>query len=99
MGAYVACTNDRAVGPLLVHRYMRVCVWLDPGSLVFGEGVDAVPEGSTRGAWGMRAAIEVVVCSFGLPWWWRRWPLFFGAGGPDMVADAAGDTSVPLCWG
>jgi hypothetical protein len=97
MGDYTACTDDRTVGPLSVHRCRGVCIWLNPGSLVFGEGADAVPTGSTRGAWGMRATIEVVVYSFGSPQWWRRWPLFYGAGGVDMVADVAGHTSVPLC--
>jgi hypothetical protein len=92
-----ACTDDRAVGSLSVYRYKRVCVRLDPGSLVFGEGADAAPEGSTRGTWGTRAAIEEVVHSFGFPRWWRRWPLFYGAGDTDMATDASGDTSVPLC--
>jgi hypothetical protein len=43
--------------------------------------------------------IEAVVCSFGSPRWWRRWPLFYSAGSTDLAADAASDTSVPLCWG
>jgi hypothetical protein len=49
-GLDTARVDDRAVGPLSIHRYRRVFIWLDPGSLVFGEGADAVPEGSTRGA-------------------------------------------------
>jgi hypothetical protein len=99
MGVDSTCVDDRAVGSMSIHRYRRVHVRLDPGSLVFGEGADAAPAGSSRGAWGMRAMIEAVVCSFGLPRWWRRWPLFYGAGGADMAVDAAGHTSVPLCWG
>jgi hypothetical protein len=55
MGAYTACADDHTIGPFSVHRYRRVCFWLDPGSLVFREGVDVVPEGSARGAWGTRA--------------------------------------------
>ena len=99
MGADVTCADDRVVGSMSVHRYRRVRIWFYLGSLVFGEGVDVVPEGSTRGAWGTRVATEVVVCSFGSPRWWRRWPLFFSAGGTDMAADAAGDSSVPLRGG
>jgi hypothetical protein len=60
---------------------------------------DAVPEGSAGDVGGMRATIEVVVDSFGSPRWWRRWPLLLGRGDTDMAADAASDTSVPLCWG
>jgi hypothetical protein len=93
------CADDHVVGSMSVHKYRRVRVWFYPGSLVFGEGSDAAPEGSTRGVWGTRATIEVVVYSFGSPWWWQRWPLFYNAGGTDMAADAASDTSVPLCWG
>jgi hypothetical protein len=72
---------------------------LYPGSLVSGEGVDAAPTGSSRGAWGARASTEVVVSDFGSPRWWRRRALLHGAGGTDLAADAAGHTSIPLCWG
>jgi hypothetical protein len=99
MGAYAARTDDHVVGSMSIHRYWRVRVRHDPGSLVLGEGVDATPEGSTGGARGMRAVLEVVVISFGSPQWWRRWALVYGAGSADMVADVAGHTSVPLCWG
>ena len=98
MGAYAACVDDRAVGPLSVYRYRRVCFRLDPGSLVLGEGVDATPKGSIRGTQGMRAVLEAVVDSFGLPQQWRRWELLHSAGSRDMVTDVASDTSVPLCW-
>jgi hypothetical protein len=75
MGADAACVDDRVVGPLSVHRCKRVCIWLDPGSLVFGEGADVAPEGSARDSRGTRATLEAVVFSFGSPRWWRRWPL------------------------
>jgi hypothetical protein len=78
---------------------MRFFFWVYPGSLVFGEGAHVAPESSTRDVGGTRAAIEAVVYSFGLPRWWRRWPLIFSRGGMDMAVDAAGSTSVPLCWG
>jgi hypothetical protein len=98
-GAYSSCVDDRVVGSMSIHRYRRVHVRLDPGSLVLGEGVDATPKGTTRGARGTRATLEAVVCSFGSPRWWRRWPLLYSVGGIDMAADVAGDTSIPLCWG
>jgi hypothetical protein len=61
MGVDTARADDRAAGPLSVHRYRGVCFRLYPGSLVSGEGVDAAPAGSSRGAWGARASIEAVV--------------------------------------
>jgi hypothetical protein len=70
MGAYTVRMDDRTVGPLSVYRYQRVCFWLDPGSLVFGEGAYVAPEGSSRGARGMRSTLEAVVISFGSPRWW-----------------------------
>jgi hypothetical protein len=58
-----------------------------------------MPEGYDGDVGGTRAMIEVVVDIFGSPRWWRRWPLLLGRSGTDMAADAASDTSVPLCWG
>jgi hypothetical protein len=99
MGVDTARADDHAVGLLSIHRYRRVFFWLDPGSLVSGEGADAEPMGSSRGTWGMRASIEVVVHDFGSPRWWRGRALFHGAGNTDLAVDAAGHTAVPLCWG
>ena len=99
LGFDTARVDDRAAGPLLVHRYRGVCIRLYPGSLVSGEGADAAPVGSSRCAWGSRASIEVVFHSFGSPRWWRRRALLYGAGGTDLPADATGHTSIPLCWG
>ena len=99
MGTDATCVDACAVGPLSVHRYRRVCIWLNRGSLIFGEGADAVPEGSARDARGTSAVLEAVVFSFGSPRWWRRWILFHGVGGADMAADAAVYTLVPLCGG
>jgi hypothetical protein len=42
---------------------------------------------------------EAVVTDFGLPRWWKRRALLYCACSADMAADAAGYTSVPLCWG
>ena len=99
MGTDATCTNSSAVGSLSVHRCRRVCIWVDPSGMVLGEGADVAPEGVIGDAGGTRATIEAVVYSFGSPRWWRRWPLLFSRGGRDMVTDAAGYTSVPLCWG
>jgi hypothetical protein len=44
VGPDAAFADDSAVGPLSVHKYRRVLFWVYPGSLVFGEGVDAMPE-------------------------------------------------------
>jgi hypothetical protein len=99
MGTDAACVDDRVVGSVSVHRCRRVHLWVDPSSLVFGEGVDVVPEGFAGDVGGTRATFEAVVFSFGSPRWWQRWPLLFHKGGTDMATDAAGDTAVPLCWG
>jgi hypothetical protein len=75
----VGDVGERVVEPLKrdkfrvsmsIHGYRRVRIWLDPGSLFLGEGADAAPEGATRGTRGTRAALEVVVISFGSPRWW-----------------------------
>jgi hypothetical protein len=91
--------DDRAAGPMSVDRYRGVCVWLHPGGLFLGEGVDVAPEGATRGTRGTGAALEAVVIDFGSPQWWRRWTLLYCVGSEDMAEDAAGYTPVPLCWG
>jgi hypothetical protein len=91
--------DDRVAGPLSVHRYQGVCVWLHPGGLVSGEGTDAKPTGSSRGVGGARALTEAVVSYFGSPRWWRRRAVLHGAGGADLAADATSHTSIPLCWG
>jgi hypothetical protein len=98
LGFDTSHTDDSTFGPLSVHRYWGVCVRLYPGSLVSGEGADATPEGSTGGARGARDLLEAMVISFGSPRWWQRWALLYSAGNADMAADAAGHTSLPLCW-
>jgi hypothetical protein len=92
VGTDAACADDSTVGPLSVHMYRRVRFWVYPGSMVFGEGVDATPEGFAGDVWGTRAMIEAVVYIFGFPQWWRRWPLFFSRCSTDMATDAAGST-------
>ena len=99
MGTDATCEDGGTVGPLSVQGWRRVCFRVHFSGLVFGEGVDAALEGYVRDARGMRAAIEVMVYSFGSPQEWRRWPLFFSRCDTDMATDAAGSTSVPLCWG
>ena len=99
MGAYVACEDGGAVGPPLVHGYGGVSLRVHPSGLVSREGVDVAPEDSIGGIWGTRAAVEVVVDCFALPWWWKRWPIPFCRGGAGMEIDAIGDIMVPLCRG
>jgi hypothetical protein len=99
LGFDPSCVDDCTTGPLSVHRHWGVCFWLHPGGLFPGEGADAAPEGVTGGTWGVRASTEVMVRDFGSPWWWRRRTLFHCAGSADMAVDAAGYTTVPLCWG
>jgi hypothetical protein len=99
LGVDAAHADGSVVGPLSVHRCRRVCIWVHPGGLVLREGADVAPEGFTGDVGGARAVIEAVVDHFASSRWWRRWPLLFSRGDRDMVADAAGDTSIPLCWG
>jgi hypothetical protein len=94
-----ACTDGSAVGSLSVHRFRRVCIWVDPSGMVLRERVNVAPEGFNGDVRGARSVIEVVVDHFALSRWWQRWPLLFSRGGQDMVVDVAGYTSIPLCWG